>query len=63
MLNVVSNERDRAFIALLWETGARIGELLDLQIGDLEDSTGMIYVIVVDVFVELGLYVTDCFLD
>lgn len=31
------NPRDRAFIALLYETGARIGELIDLRVGDIED--------------------------
>jgi len=46
MLNVVSNERDRAFIALLWETGARIGELLDLRISEIEEDSALSYVIV-----------------
>lgn len=31
------NPRDKAFIALLYETGARIGELIDLKVGDIED--------------------------
>jgi len=31
------NSRDKALIALLWETGARIGELIDLTLGSLED--------------------------
>lgn len=31
------NARDRAFIAVLYETGARIGELIDLTVGDIED--------------------------
>jgi len=31
------NTRDRAFIAMLYETGARIGELIDLTVGDIED--------------------------
>lgn len=31
------NERDRAFIWTLYETGARIGELIDLTVGDIED--------------------------
>jgi integrase len=31
------NPRDRAFIAMLYETGARIGELIDLTVGDIED--------------------------
>ena len=31
------NTRDRAFIAILYETGARIGELIDLTVGDIED--------------------------
>jgi len=30
------NPRDRAFIAMLYETGARIGELIDLTVGDIE---------------------------
>lgn len=33
------NKRDRAFIAILYETGARIGELIDLTVGDIEDHT------------------------
>jgi site-specific recombinase XerD len=32
------NPRDKALIAMLWETGARIGELLNLTVGSLEDS-------------------------
>ena len=31
------NPRDKAFIAVLYETGARIGELIDLTVGDIED--------------------------
>jgi integrase len=31
------NARDRAFIAMLYETGARIGELIDLTVGDIEE--------------------------
>lgn len=31
------NDRDKALIALLYETGARIGELIDLTVGDVED--------------------------
>jgi len=31
------NDRDRAFIAVLYETGARIGELIDLTVGDIDD--------------------------
>lgn len=38
LLEACHNERDRAFIAVLWETGARIGELIDLQVGDIEQS-------------------------
>jgi integrase len=38
MIAACRNERDRAFIAVLWETGARIGELIDLQVADIEDS-------------------------
>jgi len=32
------NERDKAFVAVLWETGARIGELIDLKVRDIEES-------------------------
>lgn len=32
-----NNDRDKALIALLYETGARIGELIDLTVGDIED--------------------------
>lgn len=38
MIAECRNNRDRAFIAVLWETGARIGELIDLTVGDIEDS-------------------------
>ncbi|MFC6875380.1 tyrosine-type recombinase/integrase [Halobellus marinus] len=38
LLEACHNNRDRAFIAVLWETGARIGELIDLQVGDIEQS-------------------------
>lgn len=38
MIAACKNDRDRAFIAVLWETGARIGELIDLHVGDIEDS-------------------------
>ncbi len=31
------NPRDKALIAMLYETGARIGELIDLTVGDIED--------------------------
>ena len=34
-----NNPRDKAFIWLLYETGARIGELIDLTVGDIEDRT------------------------
>ena len=33
------NSRDRAFIAILYETGARIGELIELNVGDIEDHS------------------------
>lgn len=38
MIAGCTNDRDRAFIALLWETGARIGELIDLRVGDIEQG-------------------------
>lgn len=38
MVDACRNERDRAFIALLWETGARIGELIDLQLSHIEET-------------------------
>jgi site-specific recombinase XerD len=36
-IEAAKNPRDKAFIALLYETGARIGELIDLTVGDIED--------------------------
>lgn len=39
LVEACSNERDRAFIAVLWETGARIGELIDLQVSHIEETT------------------------
>jgi site-specific recombinase XerD/ribosomal protein L40E len=38
-VDAAKNPRDRAFIYLLYETGARIGELIDLTVGDIEDRT------------------------
>jgi site-specific recombinase XerD len=38
LLTACQNNRDQAFVALLWETGARIGELIDLKVGDIEDT-------------------------
>ncbi len=37
LLKSTNHPRDRAFISMLWETGARIGELMDLEVGSLED--------------------------
>lgn len=37
LIKAANNTRDRALISMLWETGARIGELIDLTIGDIED--------------------------
>lgn len=39
LVEACPNERDRAFIAVLWETGARIGELIDLEVNHIEDTT------------------------
>jgi len=39
LVDACHNERDRAFIAVLWETGARIGELIDIQVRHIEDTT------------------------
>jgi len=36
-VDAANNPRDKAFIWLLYETGARIGELIDLTVGDIED--------------------------
>jgi site-specific recombinase XerD len=38
-IEAAKNPRDKAFISLLYETGARIGELIDLTVGDIEDRT------------------------
>lgn len=38
LVDACRNERDRAFVAVLWETGARIGELIDLQVGHIEET-------------------------
>ena len=36
-IEAAKNPRDKAFISLLYETGARIGEVIDLTVGDIED--------------------------
>ena len=36
-IDAATNVRDEAIIAILYETGARIGELMDLTVGDIED--------------------------
>ncbi len=46
MMATCGNERDRTFIAMLWETGARIGELIDLRVSDIETGSLGKYVIV-----------------
>ena len=43
LINNASNKRDRAIIAMLWDLGARIGEILTLRIKDLTfDDIGLI---------------------
>ena len=37
LIDAAKTTRDKAMIALLWETGARIGELIDLKVKDLRD--------------------------
>ncbi|KXA90542.1 hypothetical protein AKJ37_00140 [candidate division MSBL1 archaeon SCGC-AAA259I09] len=39
LIETAENPRDKAFIALLWETGARIGELLDLRADSFQDRS------------------------
>ena len=39
MIDSADNPRDKALIALLWETGARIGEIYNLKVGDFQDHT------------------------
>lgn len=36
-IEAAKNPRDKALISLLYETGARIGEIIDLTVGDIED--------------------------
>jgi integrase len=36
-LAAAKNQRDKALISMLYETGAQIGELIDLTVGDIED--------------------------
>jgi len=36
-IEAAKNPRDKALISILYETGARIGELIDLTVGDIED--------------------------
>lgn len=40
------NPRDRAFVAMLYETGARIGELIDLTVGEIEDTQRGLMVVI-----------------
>lgn len=37
MIEETNNDRDAAFIAVAWDSGARSGELFNLTIGDIED--------------------------
>lgn len=37
LIDNAKNPRDKALISILWETGARIGELVDLTVGSIED--------------------------
>jgi len=36
-IEAAKNPRDKALISILYETGARIGEIIDLTVGDIED--------------------------
>ncbi len=36
-VDAAKNPRDKALISMLYETGARIGEVIDLTVGDIED--------------------------
>lgn len=38
LIKNANNPRDKAIISLLWETGARIGELIDLKVDSFEDN-------------------------
>lgn len=40
LIDATRNTRDRAFLSVLWETGARVGEIGNLKIGDLEFNKG-----------------------
>jgi len=37
LIKNAKTSRDKALISILWETGARIGELIDLEVGDIRD--------------------------
>lgn len=37
MIEETNNDRDAAFIAVAWDSGARAGELFNLTVGDVED--------------------------
>lgn len=39
MIKEAENTRDKSLIGLLWETGARIGEIYDLQLSDVEKKS------------------------
>lgn len=44
LLNATDNSRDRAMVAMLWESGARIGEIGTLSIGDISfDKYGIVF--------------------
>jgi integrase len=36
-IEAANNPRDKALISLLYETGARVGEVIDIKVGDIED--------------------------
>ncbi|MFA5358094.1 MAG: tyrosine-type recombinase/integrase, partial [archaeon] len=40
LIDATKNIRDRAFLATLWETGARVGEVANLKIADLNFNKG-----------------------
>ena len=42
LCHVVLNQRDTAFVQTLWDSGARIGELLMLSYGDVIQSNGVV---------------------
>lgn len=70
LLTACTNQRDRAFIFLMWESAARLGEVLSLNVGDVKPSkygititvtgkTGRCDILLIDAVPDVQLWINQ----